>query len=600
MLLFGYTIYLLLGILKFVLFSFYTNTAFPMEFLLINLAGMLLLSSWTLLIQWKKRRWIWLTLLFLHSLLLISDLWYYRYFEDMLSVSLLSQMLQMSDVGGGFMALIRFEDFFLFADVVIFLLILFFTRKKTFEVTKKKRRMTAGATFLIGVILIATPLTFSAIKEDQWLNHSVSDMRDYYQLGFWGYHGVDLWRGVMGALDSEENLTVEQQKMLKENSSENAEGSPIKPNIILIQLESFQGSLIGQKINGKELTPHLNQLKEEALYFSSFYHQTHEGRTSDAEFITNTSLYPLKSGSVYTRFPENEFGSLPELLKENGYDTAAMHAYDKGFWNRDQVYENIGFNHFFSNKDYPNHKKIGMALNDKNFLTTSIEHMETLEEPYFAFMVAITSHTPFEIPEEERDLDLSGYDDPMLKRYYQTVYYVDQAVGLMIDELKQKGLWEGSLVIFYGDHDSGLTNEGSEMRKEANVESAVDAFELDRQVPLFIKKPNEDNGQEIKQNGGQIDIAPTIVDLLNMDMPYMIGNSLLDDQPNLTAFRDGSFRYRDYYYEADLTEEAGNGTCYDVSSEEKVPFDKCKDQIEKVAEQLRLSDAIIEKNGLEN
>ena len=564
-----------------------------------NLAGMLLLSSWTLLIQWKKRRWIWLTLLFLHSLLLISDLWYYRYFEDMLSVSLLSQMLQMSDVGGGFMALIRFQDFFLFADIVVFLLILFFTRKKTFEVTKKKRRMTAGTTFLIGVVLFATPLTYSAVKEEPWLNQSVSDMRDYYLLGFWGYHGVDLWRGVMGALDSEENLTMEQQKMIKENSSENAKSSPIKPNILLIQLESFQGSLIGQKINGKEITPHLNQLKEETLYFSSFYHQTHEGRTSDAEFITNTSLYPLKSGSVYTRFPENEFGSLPELLKDNGYDTAAMHAYDKGFWNRDKMYKNIGFDHFFSNKDYPDHKQIGMAVNDTTFFKTSIKHMETLEEPYFAFMVAITSHTPFEIPEEERDLDLSGYDDPMLKRYYQTVYYVDQAVGVMIDELKQKGIWEDSLVIFYGDHDSGLTNEGSEMRKEANVESTVDAFELDHQVPLFIKKPNEDNGQMMKENGGQIDIAPTIVDMLNMDMPYMMGNSLLDDQANLTAFRDGSFRYRDYYYEADLTEEAGNGTCYDVSSEEKVSFNKCKDQIEKVAEQLRLSDAIIEKNGLE-
>ena len=187
----------------------------------------------------------------------------------------------------------------------------------------------------------------------------------------------------------------------------------------------------------------------------------------------------------------------------------------------------------------------------------------------------------------------------MLKRYYQTVYYVDQAVGLMVDELRQKGMWENSLVIFYGDHDSGLTNEGSEMRKEANVESAVDAFELDRQVPLFIKKPNEGSGQVIKENGGQIDIAPTIADMLNMEMPYMMGNSLLDDQPNLTAFRDGSFRYRDYYYEADLTEDAGDGTCYNVSTEEKVSLDNCDSQIEKVTEQLRLSDAIIEKNGLE-
>ncbi|MGB8001364.1 MAG: sulfatase-like hydrolase/transferase, partial [Anaerobacillus sp.] len=157
---------------------------------------------------------------------------------------------------------------------------------------------------------------------------------------------------------------------------------------------------------------------------------------------------------------------------------------------------------------------------------------------------------------------------------------------------------DDSLIIFYGDHDSGLTNDGSELRKEAKVENHVDAFELDRQVPLFIKQPNNKNGQAIKKNGGQIDIAPTIGDLLNFETPYMLGNSLLDNKPNLTVFRDGAFRYKNYYYEPDLTEEVGYGTCYDVASEGEVSFNKCEGQIEKAAEQLRLSDAIIHKNGL--
>ncbi|MFP3490439.1 LTA synthase family protein, partial [Staphylococcus sp. SIMBA_130] len=74
-------------------------------------------------------------------------------------------------------------------------------------------------------------------------------MRDYYQLGFWGYHGIDLWRGVVSAIDADEDLTATQQKMLEKNASENTDGSSKKPNILLIQLESFQGSLIGQKIN---------------------------------------------------------------------------------------------------------------------------------------------------------------------------------------------------------------------------------------------------------------------------------------------------------------------------------------------------------------
>ncbi len=599
MIVFGYALYLLLGTLKFVLFSFYTDTAFPTSLFLMNLGGMLLLSSWTLLIEWRKRRWIWLSLLLAHSLLLISDMWYYRYFNDFLSVSLMSQMLQMGDVSSGFAALILPSDFLLFADSLIFLGILFFTRKKTFAVTKSKRQKTAGLTFLTGIVLFAAPVTYSVVKEDQRLSQSVSDMRDYYQLGFWGYHGLDLFRGIQSAVGPTDDLTNAQQQRLDETSTSDANGKTKKPNIILVQLESFQASVIDQQVDGQTLTPNLNQLKKESLYFPSFYHQTHEGRTSDAEFITNTSLYPLKSGSVYTRFPDNEFDALPDLLRTNGYDTAAMHAYEKGFWNRDQVYQNIGFKHFFSQDDYPKQKKIGMALNDKQFFTKSIEHMETLKEPYFSFLVALTSHTPYEIPKDEQQLDLSGYDDPMLKGYYQTIHYVDGAVGQMVDELKKKGMWDDTLVIFYGDHDSGLTNEDGEMQQKARINNAVDAFELDRQVPLFIKKPNQDKGQVIQENGGQIDIAPTIVDLLNLDVPYMMGDSLLDDEPNLTAFRDGSFRYKGYYYKAKLTEKAGNGTCYDVSTKKQVDRDMCQPQTKQVRKDLRLSDAIIEKNGLE-
>lgn len=561
-----------------------------------NLAGMLILSSWTLLIPWNKRRWVWLGLLLAHSFLLASDMWYYRYFEDFLSVSLLSQMTQMSDVSSGFTALIVPQDFLLFADSLIFVLLLFVFRKRPEVATAQKRRRTAGLLAVSGIILSASLLTYRTLTEDRQPTAAISDMRGYYLFGFWGYHGWDAFKGVTG--QPSDGLTAQEQQRINQKEQTNPTGPKQTPNIILVQLESFQASVIDQTINGEEVTPNLNQLKKESLYFSSFYHQTHEGRTSDAEFITNTSLYPLKSGSVYTQYPTNEFEPLPALLEKNGYDTAAMHAYEKGFWNRDDVYKNIGFKHFFSQKDYSKEKKIGMALNDQQFFLESIDHMETLQEPFFSFLVALTSHTPYEIDKEDQKLDLSGYKDPMLKRYYQTVHYVDTGVGKMIDELKQRNLWDQSLVIFYGDHDSGLVNEGSEMRKKADVSSPVAAFELERRIPLFIKKPDQQTGLVMKENGGQIDIAPTIIDLLNLKTSYMMGQSLIDNKPNLTGFRDGSFRYKDYYYEADLTKASGEGTCYDVSTEKKTEMKFCRNQVKDVSEQLKLSDKIIEENEL--
>ena len=86
--------------------------------------------------------------------------------------------------------------------------------------------------------------------------------------------------------------------------------------------------------------------------------------------------------------------------------------------------------------------QIGMAMNNQQFFLESIDHMETLQEPFCSFLVALTSHTPYEIDKEDQTLDLSGYEYPMLKRYYQTVHYVDTGVRKMIDELKQRDLWE--------------------------------------------------------------------------------------------------------------------------------------------------------------
>lgn len=596
---FDYWSYLLLSLAKIFLFSVLTASAFNFNFLLINLAAILVMTSWALLVKTHIRRWILMASLFLHSTLLISDLWYYRYFEDLLSVALLSDIGQMGDVGGGFLTLIQAKDFLFFADLLLFAGVLLYLRKHPVPADKSRSRFAAAAGFIVGVVGFAVPLALSYANGEKWIaDDPISNMREYYQLGFWGYHGVDAARGIGDVLGIGGEVTKEETEAIQELNGEVIEAAAPGTNVIILQLESFQTSVIGQEINGQELTPNLNRLREEMLYFPNFYHQTHEGRTSDAEFVVNTSLHPVKSGSVYTQYADNEFDALPELLKEAGYDTAAMHAFEKDFWNRNDFYKKIGFNQFFSKEDFPKKEDIGMALNDKDFFTTSVQLMEELDEPFYAFMVALTSHIPYEIPEEEKRLDLSGYNDPLLQNYYHTVHYVDAAVGLMMEQLKENGKWDDSLVVFYGDHDSGLTAPQDEMAQKAGADSPVELFALDRSVPLFIKPANLEAGRTVEENGGQMDIAPTVLDLLGLTPPYMLGESLLDGEPNLTVFRDGSYRYGSLYYAPDLTRPSGSGKCYSVDDGSEVPLGDCQNRIGEAAEQLRLSDTIIEDDAL--
>ncbi|RHB49004.1 LTA synthase family protein [Exiguobacterium sp. AM39-5BH] len=591
-----YWSYLSLSLAKLFLFSLLTASAFDVSFLFINLATILMMTSWALLVKPQTRRWILFASLFLHSTLLISDVWYYRYFGNLLSVALLSDIGQMGDVGGGFLTLIQAPDFIFFADLLVYAAVLVYMKRRPVTESIRFGRHLAVAGFLIGFFVFTVPTVVHYTEADNRKN-PISNMREYYQFGFWGYHGLDTFRGLRDALNLGENLTEEERDQIESLATEPVD-VPTDTNVIVVQLESFQTSVIGQTVNGQELTPNLNALRNEMLYFPNFYHQTHEGRTSDAEFTVNASLYPVQSGSVYTQYATNTFDALPEKLRRAGYDTAAMHAFDKEFWNRATFYEQIGYNHFFHQDDYPTEPVIGMAVGDKEFLTTSVDHLDTLDEPFYSFMVALTSHTPYEIPDDEKRLDLSGYDDPLLEDYYHTVHYSDAAVGLMVEQLKADEKWNNTLVVFYGDHDSGLTVAGGEMAVKADADSTIELFQLDRGVPLFIKPAGLERGQTVQTSGGQVDLAPTILDLLGMTPTYMLGRSLLDDEPNLTVFRNGSFRYDDLYFVPDLTKPVGSGTCYSVETGDVLPFQACEPYIDEAAEQLRLSDTIIEKDAL--
>jgi len=443
-----YLLFIVLFIIKLTLFSLATQTHFDVGLFIISLGSLFLLSWWILLVPQRIRRWLLLGFSVLLTFLLASNIWYYRYFTDFLSVSLLIQAPQMGDVGGGMQDLIYISDFLFFIDVVIILGFLIWDRKRSFtEYRTKSRFKAAGVAAVTGIVLFTTPLLINTTDRDEWLvEDSLSNMRNYFKVGMIGHHALDLakeineqWIEEPTLSDSEREEVVQFFDLQEPPSVDEVEG---QPNIIVIQLESFQASVIDKEIDGQVLTPYLNEFKNETMYFPNFYHQTHQGRTSDAEFILNTSFYPLKAGSVYTRYPNHSYDSLPEKLEQNGYETAAFHAFRPDFWNRDVVYENFGFDHFYSIDDFNDGEEIGLTLNDRDFFLDGVEKMTSMETPFYGFMVALTSHTPYDFPEERKELQLDEIDEEIIQNYYHTIHFVDQAFGSMVEELKQEDLWD--------------------------------------------------------------------------------------------------------------------------------------------------------------
>ncbi|MGV2644337.1 sulfatase-like hydrolase/transferase, partial [Clostridium perfringens] len=134
-------------------------------------------------------------------------------------------------------------------------------------------------------------------------------------------------------------------------------------------------------------------------------HQTGQGRTSDADFVTHSSLLPLPTGSVFTRYADREYDSLPEILKEQGYGANVFHAYDSSFWNRTTMYREMNYDRFYSKKDFEMNDVQGWSLSDKAFFAQSLDAMKGIKEPFYSFLITVTSQHPYYVPKDGVKLD---------------------------------------------------------------------------------------------------------------------------------------------------------------------------------------------------
>ena len=142
-------------------------------------------------------------------------------------------------------------------------------------------------------------------------------------------------------------------------------------NLILIQLESFEGFVLEKKYKGQEITPILNRMIKDGIYFPNFYEQVNEGMTSDAELMANTSIYPLRQGSTFFRFPNTFYNTLPLIMQSQGYSTAAFMGDNGTIWNTAPVIKEMGFQKIFTVADYIVNESFGMGFAVRTIFKTN-------------------------------------------------------------------------------------------------------------------------------------------------------------------------------------------------------------------------------------
>lgn len=352
---------------------------------------------------------------------------------------------------------------------------------------------------------------------------------------------------------------------------------------------------MGLSFNGQELTPNLNKLASESLYFSNFYSQVSVGTSSDTEFTFNTSLMPTNTGTAFVSYFNREYVSIPKLLKEKGYYTFSMHANNGSYWNRNVMHESLGYDRFYSKKDYNIDEVIGLGLSDKSFFKQSIEKIKKINaegKPYYGTVIMLTNHTPFSdvdkygdfpvdikedlldeegnpvINEETGEVEQVVYpymEGTKLGNYFKSVHYADEALGEFLTGLEEAGLMENTVIVLYGDHDARLPkadynrlfnyDKENDTTLPAETEGfyKVDGFqyELLRKVPFLIysQETKDSLHKEITTVMGMYDVMPTLGNMFGFYNKYQLGKDIFNTtDDNIVVFPNGNWMTNKIYY----------------------------------------------------
>lgn len=498
-------------------------------------AFILIFLSFSLLFKGKGRVIYLFVIDIIITALIFLDLGYFRGFLTMPSVLLLTQTANLDNMGGTISSMFSKLDFLLLIDFIILAIYVFFTRKSYTNV-KRRAPLTFIVMILSSILFIAyVPFNLHILKNEDVKNGYIFSNYDPTNTARYfspiGYHIFDVYNVYKDSkpyeLTEEETTKINEFFQAKENLEDNKYAGMLKgKNLIVIQVESLENFIVGKEINGQKITPVMDELISKGLYFPNIYEQVNEGTSSDSDLMINTSMFPLRRGSTFFRYPSTEYNSLPNLLEEMNYDTIAIHP-DKGsFWNYVNGLKGIGFNEFIDYYSFNIDEEIGLGISDESYFRQVVPMLKNLKEPFYAFTVTLTSHGPFDLPKEKRVLNLdSELDKSELGGYFESIKYTDAQIGEFLKQLDKEGLLDDTVVVIEGDHTGVHKYYNSSIEKLSNKED----WYLDNghhTIPFIIWSKDMNEGKTFDTIGGQIDIMPSLLYLMGVDNEKYINTAI--------------------------------------------------------------------------
>jgi len=279
-------------------------------------------------------------------------------------------------------------------------------------------------------------------------------------------------------------------------------------NLIIVVEESLGAQFVGS-LGGKNLTPNIDAWSHKSWFFNQLYATgTRSARGLEA---ISTGFLPSPARAVL-KLPkaQKNFYTLAQTLQEAGYESSFIYGGESHFDNMKGFFLGNGFVKSIDQNNYENPQFIGnWGVSDEDLFDYALAYLKApSEQPKFSLIFTSSNHTPYEFPDKKIEL----FDEEK-QTVNNAVKYADFALGGFLQQLEQNGFMENSVIMVVADHDARVMGE---------TLVPIERFHIPGFIISADIQPKQDNTLV-----SQIDLSPTLLSLLGIDLPHpMIGQDL--------------------------------------------------------------------------
>lgn len=345
---------------------------------------------------------------------------------------------------------------------------------------------------------------------------------------------------------------------------ENAEGT----RIVIVIMESFSSYIMSEEGHVKGVTPTLDRLSREGIYFKNFYANSFR---TDRGLVSILSGYPAQPNMSLMKFPRktNTLYSIARSLHADGFSTDYVYGGDANFTNMRSYLMATGFERIISEEDFPADQcKSKWGANDGDLFDKALQTIDSQWKPSTKNMMVIqtsSSHEPFDVPCQQ-------FDDKILNAFY----YADRELGRFVDQLKKRDDWSHTLLLITPDHLGCYPDP-------------EDSYRLLRyHIPLIITGGAVKEREVVHTYGSQQDIAATLLSMLRLPHDeFSFSKDLFDTRAPHFAF----FTYPDAVGMATpenqvMTDNLSGKTLFDLGEKKGMNQRKSQAYLQKIFDDI--------------